>query len=71
MNCIKKKEWCNNVDIFLKPFAPDIHIQNDKAEKFGQLIIKKVCTMRLSVNVLYKLLKKIVAIATYLYNQIP
>lgn len=69
MNYIKSKEWHNNVYLFFELFAQNIHMQNDKAEKFGQLIMKKACVIKLFTNLLYKLWKKIIATALYLYNQ--
>ena len=55
MNCIKTKEWCNNVGIFYEPCAPDMHAQNGGAKRFGRLIIEKACAMRLLANLPYKL----------------
>lgn len=55
MKYIKTKEWYNNGGIFFKLSGSDTHVQNSVVEKFEQLIIKKVCAMRLSANLLYKL----------------
>ena len=71
MNCIKTKKWYNSVGIFLKLSVLDIYMQNRGVERFGQLVMEKTRAMRLSVNLLYKLWRKIVAAATYLYNQTP
>ena len=49
----------------------DTHTQNGLAERFGRLIMEKACAMQLSANLLYKLWRKIVAAATYLYNRSP
>lgn len=47
--------------IFFKLSALDTHAQNSRVERFEQFIIKKVCTMRLSANLLYKLKEKIIS----------
>ena len=55
MNQIKTRDWCNNVGISFEPCASDTHAQNDGAEHFGCLIMKKAQSMRLSTNLPYKL----------------
>lgn len=42
INQIKTTDWQNQNGIFFKPCVSDIHTQNSGAERFGQLIIKKV-----------------------------
>ena len=71
MNCIKIKEWCNNVGISLQSFAPDTHAQNGGTERFGRLIMEKTRAIRLSANLPHKLWKKIIVAAIYLCNQTP
>ncbi len=71
MNRIKKKAWCNHVSILFKPCAPDTHLQNRDAERFGRLKMEKAYAIRLSANPLHKLWREIVAAATYLYNRTP
>lgn len=39
-------------------------------KRFGHLIMKEDWAIKLSINLLYKLWKKIITAATYLYNQI-
>ena len=68
MNCIKRKEWCNNVGISVEPSAPDSYAQNEGAKRFGQVIMEKACAMRLSANLPHKLWREIVATVTYFYN---
>lgn len=50
MNRIKTKAWCNDVRIRFKPCAPDTHVQNGGAERFGRTILEKARAMRLSAN---------------------
>ncbi len=53
---------------FFEPFLLNIHAQNRSAERFGQLIIKKVRAMCLSANLPNKLWREIVSTSTYLYT---
>lgn len=39
MNCIKTKEWYNNIGIFFELCALDIHTQNGVVERFRRQII--------------------------------
>lgn len=61
INRTKTKKWCNNVGISFKSYTLDMYTQNDGAERFGQLIIKKACPKRLLINLPHKLWKEIVA----------
>lgn len=69
MNCIKTKDWCNNVGILFKPCALDMHAQNSGTKQFSRLIMEKARAMKLSTNLLHKLWREIISAATYLYNR--
>ena len=71
MNRIKTKAWFNDVGILFEPPAPNTHTQNGVAERFGRLIMEKICTMTLSANLPHTLWREIVAAATYFYNRTP
>ena len=71
MNGIKTTEWCYQNNISFEPFGLDTNVQNGVAERFRQLIIEKAREMRLSANIEHKFWRKIVSLATYLYNWTP
>lgn len=70
INQIKTRDWCNNVGILFKPCTSDTYAQNSGVEYFNQLIMETARAIRLFTNLPHKLWKKIIATATYLYNQI-
>lgn len=41
INCVKTKDWCNNIGILFEPCALDIHAQNGGVKRFGHLIMEK------------------------------
>lgn len=69
INQIKTLKWCNKNGISFESCAFNTHAQNGRAEQFKQLIIKKARAIKLSVNLLYILWRKIATAAAYLYNQ--
>lgn len=71
MNHIQTKIYCHDIRIIFELSTLDTYAQNDRAKRFGRLIMEKARTMRLLANLLYKLRRKINSFAIYLYNPIP
>ena len=55
MKQITISDWCNNMGISFKSYAPDIYTQNGGIERFGRQIMEKAQVIRLSTSLSHKL----------------